>query len=274
MSNTVTTDTGFANWIAAPTAIEASVAAFAPISLDEIGKAALLDRVETKYVVSAESLPTFLDAVCSDYAVLSIEGQRLNRYKTLYYDSADFDLFRRHHAGGANRYKVRSRQYVETGINFLEIKHKDNKSRTRKQRCATSRFMRVIDPASGEFLRSRYPYNVDLLYGRLLTNYTRITLVSRHDAERVTIDLDLSFEWEGRCEALTNVAIVEIKRAPDSAESRATQQLRQQRVRPERFSKYCIGVSLIYPETKHNNFKPTLRLLNKLSHGASHVYKH
>ena len=256
------------------TEVEQAVAQFAPISLAEIGNAALLDRVETKYVVSAEILPTFLNAIHADYDVLSIEGQRLNRYKTLYYDSADFDLYRRHHAGGANRYKVRARQYVETGVNFLEIKHKDNKRRTRKQRYATDTFMRVIDPTSGEFLRQRYPHNVALLYGRLLTNYTRITLVSRHDAERVTIDLDLSFEWEGRCEALANIAIVEIKRAPHSAESRATQQLRQQRIRPERFSKYCIGVCLIYPQVKHNNFKPTLRLLNTLSRGKTYAYQH
>ena len=272
--NIANTNTDFDNCRAVLTTIEQAVAAFAPISLDEIGKAALLDRVETKYVVSAEILPTLLRAIRADYDVLSIEGQRLNRYRTLYFDSAEFDLYRRHHAGGANRYKVRTRQYVETGINFLEIKHKDNKSQTRKQRYETDSFLRVIDAESGEFLRHRYPNNVDLLYGRLLTNYSRITLVSRHDAERVTIDLDLSFEWEGRTETLANIAIIEIKRAPHSAESRATRQLRQQRVRPKRFSKYCIGVSLIYPHVKHNNFKPTLRLLNKLSQGTTHAYQH
>lgn len=273
MLSTIPTDTNFLNWMTAPTAVEHAVAGFAPISLAEIGKAALLDRVETKYVVSAETLPTFLEAMRFDYRILSIKGKRLNRYQTLYFDSADFDLYRRHHAGASNRYKVRSRQYIETGKTFLEIKHKDNKRQTHKQRFATNEFLRVIDPKSGDFLRRRYPYNVDLLYGRLLTNYTRITLVNRRDAERVTIDLDLSFEWEGRIVALPHIAIVEVKRAPHSAESPAAAQLRRQHVRPQRFSKYCIGVSLIYPHIKHNNFKPTLRLLSKLSQGVPHAYR-
>ncbi len=274
MLNTTSENRRIEDWIAAPTATEQAVAAFAPIALSELGEAELLNRVETKYVVSAEMLPTLLTEIRHDYRVLSIEGQRLNRYKTLYFDSADFTLYHRHHAGAANRYKVRSRQYVETDTTFLELKHKTNKKRTLKQRIPTGDFLRVIDRKSGDFLRARCPHNIDTLYGRLLTYYTRITLVSRHTAERVTIDLDLSFAWESRHEALSDIAIIEVKRAPHSAESAFARQLRTQHVRPARFSKYCIGVSLIYPQVKHNNFKPQLRLLNKLSQGTNHAYQH
>lgn len=274
MLNMTTPETNFENWVAAPTAIEHAVAAYTPISLAELGDAALLNRVETKYVVSADFIPTFLNAIRTDYTVLSIDGQRLNQYRTLYFDSADFALYRRHHAGATNRYKIRARQYVETDTTFLELKHKDNKRHTTKQRRETDKFMRVIDRPSGDFLRHHYPYSVDVLYGRLLTNYTRMTLVSRHSAERVTIDLDLNFEWDESDITLENVAIIEVKRAPHSTDSRAIAQLREQHQRPQRFSKYCIGVSKMYPHVKHNNFKPTLRLLNKLSQGASHAYQH
>ncbi len=274
MLNTVTANTDIENWIAMPTATERAVASFTPITLDEIGDAALLNRVETKYVVSADTLPTFLTAIRDDYRVLSIEGERLNRYKTLYFDSADFDLYHRHQAGAANRYKVRSREYVETGTTFLEIKHKTNKKRTRKQRTMTNQFLSVIDRPSWDFLQTRYPHSVDALYGRLFSYYKRITLVSRHSAERVTIDLDLSFEWEDRRKQLTDIAIVEIKRAPDAERSSVALQLRQRRVRPTSFSKYCIGVTQLYPHVKHNNFKPQLRLLDKLSQETTHAYYH
>jgi hypothetical protein len=30
------------------------------------------------------------------------------------------------------------------------------------------------------------------------------------------------------------------------------------------FSKYCIGVSMLYPEIKHNRFKPKLRMISQL----------
>lgn len=265
MLDTATANTNFENWIPAPTMTERVIGTFAPLSLAEIGDAALLNRVETKYVVSADIIPSLLTAIRDDYRVLSIEGERLNRYKTLYFDSADFILYRRHQAGAANRYKVRSREYVETGTTFLELKHKTNKKRTQKQRILTDDFLRVIDRPSSDFLRARCPHNIDALYGRLFSYYSRITLVSRHSAERVTIDLDLSFEWEDRRKLLTNVAIVEIKRAPHAANSPAAQQLRQRHIRPTRFSKYCIGVTQIYPDVKHNNFKPQLRLLDKLS---------
>ncbi len=260
-----TVNTNFENWIAAPTATEQVIGTFTPITLAEIGDAALLNRVETKYVVSADTIPALLTAIRDDYRVLSIEGTRLNRYKTLYFDSADFALYRRHQAGATNRYKIRSREYVETGTTFLELKHKTNKKRTQKQRTLTDDFLHVIDRPSWEFLHTRCPHNIDALYGRLFSYYKRITLVSRHSAERVTIDLDLSFEWEDRRKLLNDVAIVEIKRAPHATHSPVAQQLREWRIRPTRFSKYCIGVTQIYPHVKHNNFKPQLRLLDKIA---------
>lgn len=39
------------------------------------------------------------------------------------------------------------------------------------------------------------------------------------------------------------------------------------------FSKYCIGVSLLYPAVKHNRFKPKLQLINKLMKETSNVYR-
>jgi hypothetical protein len=41
------------------------------------------------------------------------------------------------------------------------------------------------------------------------------------------------------------------------------------RVHPKGFSKYCIGISLIYGNfIKHNNFLTTLRLLTKMMQGG------
>lgn len=46
--------------------------------------------------------------------------------------------------------------------------------------------------------------------------------------------------------------------------------MRDARIRKTGFSKYCIGVSLLYPTIKHNNFKAHQRLLQKLVHGGSY----
>ena len=48
--------------------------------------------------------------------------------------SADFDLYHRHHIGRSNRFKVRSRRYVESDLCFFEVKYRNNKGRTIKNR--------------------------------------------------------------------------------------------------------------------------------------------
>jgi hypothetical protein len=102
--------------------------------------------------------------------------------------------------------------------------------------------------------------------------YSRITLVSRHRQERVTIDLNLSYSWNDQTIRLPHIAIVEIKQEGFSNQSDVARQLRLHQVRSTGFSKYCVGISLMYPELKNNNFKPKLRLVEKLAQGQSHVY--
>jgi hypothetical protein len=261
--------------IAAPTATELAVEAFAPIARGEMGKSALRDRIETQHLVPIEALPVFLDAIRADYRVLTKKGRRLQHQQRLDFDFSDFALFLRQHAGAADRDKLRASSYDASGENVLLVKHRDNKGRwrrTRKLRFVTDSQMRAVDPKSGELLRHRYRYRDDLVYGRLLTSFDRVTLVHRQLAERITIDLDLRFEGAGRVATLSEVTVIEIARVRHGAESSAVARLRRQRMRPQRFSKYGIGVSLVYPQIKHNRYKPTLRQLDTLFRGVSHAH--
>jgi hypothetical protein len=45
--------------------------------------------------------------------------------------------------------------------------------------------------------------------------------------------------------------------------------MRQEGYRPTRFSKYCIGIALAYPDIKRNAFKPLLLDLQKLVLGVA-----
>ncbi len=265
-------------WVAAPTATELAVDAFAPMARDEKGALALSDRIEATYLVPIEALPAHLDAIRADYRVLFKKGRRVQRRQRLDFDSSDFVLFHRQHAGAAVRDKLRASIDDASGENVLKVKHRDNKGRWRrtcKHRFVVDAQMRAADPKSGTLLRHSYGYGDgdDLVYGRLLTRFDRVTLVHRHLDERITIDLDLRFEGAGRVEALPEVAVVTIARARHGAESSAVARLRRHRIRPQRFSKYGIGVSLVYPQLKHNRYKPTLRALATLSGGGvSHAH--
>ena len=69
---------------------------FRPISLDEMDAVALLNRIDTKFVMSTGQLMSALAALQTDYRILSIDDQRLNHYRTLYFDTPDFELYNLH----------------------------------------------------------------------------------------------------------------------------------------------------------------------------------
>ncbi len=245
---------------------------YAPITLSKMNDVALHDRTDTKYVLPVATLQQIMRELVTAYYVLVVNKKRRSQYQTLYFDSPEFRLYRRHHAGILDRYKVRSREYVDSQLAFLEVKHKTNKGRTVKRRVRTPALVTTLPGETADFLRGAYPYDVTELEPRLWVEYTRTTLVSRHHRERVTIDLDLGYAWNEQTISLPHVAIVEVKRDAFSHQSEIERQLHAHQVRSTAFSKYCIGVSLLYPSVKHNNFKPKLRLVERL--GGSHVHVH
>ena len=248
----------------------ALLARFAPIGLAEMSAVALQDRLDTKFVLSEGQLYDALAALVADYRVLDIHGVRLNRYRTLYYDTADFALFRQHHAGRRHRYKVRARSYVDSRLSFLEVKRKFKRNRTIKERMPTAALLTRLTPEANDFLNNTLPFAPVELEPRLWDEYTRITFVSRHDQERLTLDLSLRFAGHqdgappGRAITLPGVAIAEVKQGAPNRNSLFMGRMRAMGVRPVKFRKYCAGVAMLYEGLRHNNFKPKLRLVNKL----------
>ena len=80
--------------------LDSAVERFAPISLDEMNGVSLMRRVDTKYVIHRAQLPTVLAAVSTRYAILEIEGRRVMRYTSQYFDTAAFRFYRDHHDPG------------------------------------------------------------------------------------------------------------------------------------------------------------------------------
>ncbi len=108
--------------------IKTIVNSFEEISLGEIEKvAALLDRIDLKFTINISELPEILEFVKPYYSALCIEDKRIMQYKSLYFDTADFNLYKIHHNGKLNRYKVRIREYSDTNTVFFETKFKNNK---------------------------------------------------------------------------------------------------------------------------------------------------
>jgi hypothetical protein len=237
---------------------------FTPISLTQMHNVALLRRIDTKYVLSEAQLYQALTRLTADYDVLEIEGRRLHRYQTLYFDTPDFALYRQHHDGWRDRYKVRSRVYVDSDQAFLEVKRKTNKNVTVKSRLQTPEVVTQVDAQTDGFLHTHFPQATEALEPQLWNSFYRITLVSKHSVERLTLDIDLSFQAGGTHAALPGIAIAEVKQEAFSLRSEFVGQMRALGVRSMSFSKYCIGVSLLYDQVKRNTFKPQWLYIDKI----------
>ena len=245
-----------------------ALARFAPISLAEMDRVALMSRIDTKYVLPLSRLSVLLAGLEDGYRVLEVEGVRLNRYRTLYFDTENLDLYALHHAGRSERYKVRSRCYLDSGASFLEVKRRTNKGRTVKERIGTEAFLTRLTPEASRFVQSLAPSGGRPLLPTLWNEFSRITLVSERRPERVTIDVNLRFKGGGGSVALAGVVIAEVKQEERGSKSGMSAAMRAMAVHAMAFSKYCIGAAMLYPEVKHNRFKPVLRAVDQIMRGG------
>lgn len=247
------------------TPLSRTLARLEPISLDEMNAVRLLNRIDTKFVLREEEALAALARLAGRYRVLEIDGRRQTHYETLYFDTGDWQLFRQHHAGAGTRYKVRSRAYVESDLVFLEVKRKQRVTRrTVKNRLRTPEMVTELDGAATAFVRDYYPFDPGRLEIRLWNTFTRVTLVSTARCERLTLDFDVRFQNDRSAASLSGLAIVEVKQQRLTRESDWMALMRTQGIRPTGFSKFCVGVMLLYPEVKTNHFKPKLMLMERL----------
>ena len=237
--------------------------AFSPITLAEMSAVALLDRIDTKYLLARSRLPALLAALQPSYRVLEVDGRRMSPYRTLYFDTPDFQLYQLHQGGRRVRYKVRSRQYVGTPLAFFEVKHKSGPNHTRKQRLATAGLVTEITGQVSAFLHEQIALPAGVFEPKLWVDYTRITLVGRASPERLTIDLDLRYSDDSGALALPGLVIAELKTQGRPHASPAARVMHQHLIRPAGFSKYCVGAILLHPTLKHNRFSRILRRIDQ-----------
>jgi len=118
--------------------IRSELRAWDAISLPEMDGVALMDRVDTKYLLDEGCLLTLLQRIQPEYRILEIDGDRVFRYETLDFDTPQRQCYLQHHNGKLNRQKYRIRKYRDSGRCFLEIKARSSKGRTDKRRMAIS----------------------------------------------------------------------------------------------------------------------------------------
>ena len=239
------------------------VADFLPISLDEMDDVKLMSRTDTKFAFKANKMPFLLQKLLPFYRVLEIDGELIHDYKSLYYDTDNRKFYLDHHNGRVNRNKIRFREYVGSKLTFLEIKRKNNKGKTIKKR------MRV-DAISNELSEKQQNY-IEKIIGRPMEvnakqwiNFSRITFVHKTQKERLTIDVNLTFENSNEKGDMKHIVIAEVKQERMSRSSDFMRIAKEMYILPIRISKYCLTTLALNPELKKNRFKEKVLFINKL----------
>lgn len=238
------------------------------IGLEEMDGVKLLNRMDTKYTFRAGLLPVILEEMKKGYYILAIGEKRCTHYETLYFDTPGYYMYLQHHNGKLNRFKVRMRQYVDTGLNYFEIKKKNNKKRTIKTRIKRSEFSESIEGKSSELLQNVASLGSDDLQPSLWVYFTRMTFVSHKLNERLTIDTGLTYRIGEKTLSYPNIVIAEVKQER-SSKSMFISIMMHHHIQRVSMSKYCLGIASLVDNVKKNNFKVRLNIINKINNDAS-----
>ena len=241
---------------------------FDPISLDEMSSIRLMNRIDSKYLANEGQLRMLLQMARGEYMVQSIDGIRQSEYRTLYFDDRYNTMYLNHHNGRLTRQKIRIRTYVDTGDNFFEVKLKNNHGRTKKKRIHLTGADTLVQDGAAELLEENAMLSIPLsdLSPKVANHFKRITLVNNAKTERLTIDRQLSFHNNetGLDRSMDNLVVIEVKRDGNTF-SPIQDLLRELRIFPSGFSKYCIGMALTTPGIKRNLFNEKIKKIEKIT---------
>lgn len=245
---------------------------YEPITLDQMKDIRLMNRIDTKFVTTVPKLRRLLELAAEDYFVQETDGLRISPYYTLYFDTPDCAMYNRHQVGHLSRQKIRIRSYVNAGLNFLEVKTKNNHGRTKKKRIEALNFdpenhsiFNVQSSLFSDFLQTYLKYPQQSLVRQVENRFDRITLVNKAKTERLTIDTNLRFHniSTNNYRFMEELVVIELKR--DGLQpSPILPLLTKLRIHPHGFSKYCIGSALTNADLRRNRIKPRLHSVEKI----------
>ena len=236
---------------------------FKTVSLDEIEKTKLMNRIDVKYVISLEQAEKLFQELSEEYSVLEIESQRQGRYSTVYYDTHDLKMFHAHITGRYPRFKIRERSYSQNGVHFLEVKYKTLNGRTSKKRLQMNDNNDLRNEASSTLV-SNTPFCMEELHPTLNNRFNRVTLINKARTERLTFDFNLTFQSYGGKEThmYDKTVVMELKQNKQS-ESTIKKLLKNSNVRQCGMSKYCVGMLLIHTELPFKMYKKNFTRFTK-----------
>lgn len=233
-------------------AVAAAAAGLPAISLAElVDLASLQVRFDRKYLVRADRFRELASRLGPQLAALELDGSRTFGYESVYFDTPALMTYHDHRSRRPDRFKLRTRSYLDSCSSMFEIKLSSPDGGTVKRRHThpfparsriTSRARAVLADtlvAAGRQVPGR-------LAATCVTTYRRTTLVATDGSARLTCDHSLVFSDGDRIAGgPPDHVLVEVKSA--SPETAIDRELAFLGVTPVSISKYCVGIALLNP---------------------------
>ena len=242
--------------------LERRLATLAPVTLAERdAEASLQTRRDRKYLVPAGTAAELVARLRDSARILEIDGRRTFEYESVYYDTPDLTSYLSAARRRPHRFKVRTRTYLDSGLSLLEVKTRDGRGRTVKERVGhEAAGSPRLGPEECRFLAG-HPQVADAapaLRPVLVNRYARSTLLLAEGAGRLTIDQGLvAATADGLGVTLRDTVVVETKSA--GAAGAADRILWKLGVRPTRISKFCTTLAAMRPDLPANRWTQALR---------------
>lgn len=254
--------------------LQAILSAAPSIGLSDLHEAALLNRLDSKFIIREEWLEALIGDVLAagEHRVLVVNGQHASQYDNCFYDSEDRMFFQDHTRGRKNRYKARLRRYHSNMSTFLEVKHKTVHGRTVKsrwERTDAAQWDAPLTDSEWELFTSTCP-GARRTSPVMWSSFNRFTLVSPDRSERFTVDTNLKFRSRAGVSAeMPGCAIIEVKQARIDRRSPlfdALEAFRGQHPplgRSTSISKYVLGTALTQPQFPLRTYRPMMQQLER-----------
>ncbi len=263
--------------------LKKTLKSFSSISLEQLNSSvSFLDRIDVKYLIHESRLAEILQQFQEHFYILEIAGHTIFTYDNVYMDSKNLTFYYQHQNQQDNRMKVRSRLYTESHYSFFECKQKSGKT-TRKFRFQQDElkhgllYNELLSFHNGVYQTLYSTEQKDLIFPAIKTKYHRITLCSKNNDERVTIDFNLHFEdmrsdlksHKNKKNHLTNTYDIEnlvMIESKSMNEHCISHEIMKQFHIPtaKACSKYCLGLYYFEKVKEWSTFQDTINTIEKI----------
>lgn len=242
-----------------------------PISLDDlVAEAAMLTRIDRKYVLHRQDLAQALGGLDPHTNVLKINGKAPQPYRSIYFDTDDHRSFYLAAHKRRRKFKVRTRTYVDSDTSFLEVKAKGPRGVTVKERIPYSPELAnkgeldnsIRDWLEHKLVKAGQPAGIsERLEASMWGTYNRTTLLMADGSGRATVDTEL--DWASRQGYIERPDMVIVETKSGAQPSQIDRLLWASGHRPAKISKFGTGMAALDPSLPHNRWN---RVLNEYFH--------